>query len=545
MSKRFKVNVWFCAFLLVFFSTGQSSKEEDLPKDFDTTIIGSEKGALHIVSTTQCNRGYFTYQAWAQKYTLDMVNQPGNFTRIISCDNPEEITEEDLSYMDTIIVPDWAIHPITGEDYSPYNRPVALMYWLAERKPTAEWTLIVDPDMLFIQPFLLKDFQVPEGYAVAARYNYMKGAHNELADIHVPQVKPRQDEYGGPKGRKADLAGAFYLIRTRDLVKVAPLWLKYTEDLRADPRTITYTGVPEQAGQKEWASEMYGYIFAAAAVDVWHKLEAATMYYPDYGPSDIPIVVHYGLNHTLGDFHFDKHEHMDFNAMKCPPWNLDFHRDQKDDGGLFPHPPFPDVVPELPPRDKYGKLLVIEVVNTLNKALCTRHRKRCLPSKELDKECRKVDAIGAALRVEFEKLHVPGVICHDNSESCKQWAKDGACERIYGYMIDNCREACNWCRPYIPRQDEVLLTSYMKNTENTEDLKEQAQPFAKQEELDSKEVLRCQKLDRESFLSDSKCRRLVRSGFIQLDWPQTRPSFGTTIKTPMHLAYRCLFRYLL
>jgi len=155
----------------VFFATllfvAYCSKVKELPTNFDDPRIGSEKRAIHIVTNTECNEGYLTYQDWALKYSLEMVNQPGKFTRVMSCDHPEEVTKEDLSYMDTMIVPDWSIHPRIGEDYAPYNRPSGLIYWLAGRKPTAEWTTIVDPDMLFFQALSLEDFDISEGYALA------------------------------------------------------------------------------------------------------------------------------------------------------------------------------------------------------------------------------------------------------------------------------------------------------------------------------------------------------------------------------------------
>ena len=46
------------------------------------------------------------------------------------------------------------------------------------------------------------------GWAYSGYYFYeiLKGCANELADKHIPQVEPRQDTLGGPKGRRADTA---------------------------------------------------------------------------------------------------------------------------------------------------------------------------------------------------------------------------------------------------------------------------------------------------------------------------------------------------
>lgn len=39
----------------------------------------------------------------------------------------------------------------------------------------------------------------------------------------------------GPYGRRGDQVGGFTLMNANDLRRMAPLWLKYTEDVRFDP----------------------------------------------------------------------------------------------------------------------------------------------------------------------------------------------------------------------------------------------------------------------------------------------------------------------
>jgi hypothetical protein len=87
-------------------------------------------------------------------------------------------------------------------------------------------------------------------------------------------VTPRDDELAGPKGRRGDKAGGFTMMQTDQLRKVAPLWLQYTEDVRADPDAWKLSGdqYATKPGDKPWISEMYGYSFACAKADVWHKV---------------------------------------------------------------------------------------------------------------------------------------------------------------------------------------------------------------------------------------------------------------------------------
>lgn len=52
-----------------------------------------------------------------------------------------------------------------------------------------------------------------------------------LLTTNRPTTRPS----AGPKGRRGDQVGGFTLMNVADLRRVAPLWLKYTEDVRFDP----------------------------------------------------------------------------------------------------------------------------------------------------------------------------------------------------------------------------------------------------------------------------------------------------------------------
>ena len=74
----------------------------------------------------------------------------------------------------------------------------------------------------------------------------------------------------------------------------------------------------------------------------------------------------------------------------CPPWDLAIARPQY---GLFPAPPLPRELRQNVTRaERYADLLAIEVVHTLNAALCERHLKRCPPGDELLAACRAANA---------------------------------------------------------------------------------------------------------------------------------------------------------
>jgi hypothetical protein len=155
----------------------------------------------------------------------------------MSC-TPEEwasLSEEQRTIVPTHVAPSYTHHPRTGDLYSAYNKPVAVIDWLARTDVKEDYVLIIDADMVMRAPFLPEPAGARPGRAVSAFFSYMKGVNNRLALKHIPEVLPRNDTLAGPMGRRSDQVGGFTLMYTKDLRRVAPLWLKFTEDVRVDP----------------------------------------------------------------------------------------------------------------------------------------------------------------------------------------------------------------------------------------------------------------------------------------------------------------------
>ena len=79
---------------------------------------------------------------------------------------------------------------------------------------------------------------------------------------------------------KAQQVGGFSVMHIEDLRQVAPLWLKWTEEVRADPESWGNTGDIFNANGKAgppWIAEMYGYVFACAEVGLDFKARAIPM----------------------------------------------------------------------------------------------------------------------------------------------------------------------------------------------------------------------------------------------------------------------------
>ena len=212
--------------------------------------------AVHTVFLTDCTP-YSDWQTLALVFAWRASGQRGRLTRVMCC-APEERRAyggEALDLVTTHVAPSFTVHPKTGDHYAAYNKPAGVIDWLAALEAAAaaksprpggdhhqppppleeDFVLVLDSDMLLRRPFDPRAFNVSRGWASGARYDYLIGVDNDLARRHIPEVAPRADTLAGPAGRRADRVGGFYLIHRDDLKRVAPLWLKFTEDVRADP----------------------------------------------------------------------------------------------------------------------------------------------------------------------------------------------------------------------------------------------------------------------------------------------------------------------
>ena len=386
-------------------------------------------------------------------YSHRKAGQPGPLTRIMSC-TPEEwdsLSDEAKTIMPTHVAPSYTHHPRTGDIYSAYNKPVAVIDWLARNDVKEEYVLIIDADMVMRMPFVPEEDGARPGRAVSAHFSYMKGVNNELAMKHIPDILPRNDTLAGPSGRRSDQVGGFTMMYTKDLKRVAPLWLKYTEDVRFDPDAWTLSGdaYSTHPGDKPWISEMYGYSYACARADVWHVCHRSAMMYPGYETSEPPKVLHYGLFWEVegSTYKFDKHWHYDFDPFECPPWDLSSNDSKDRKEGLFPHPPRPSLF-KTTGSALLRDLLAVQVPITLNAAFCERHRARCAPSEQLEKECAIADQYERELDAMLARIegNLPDP-CSDQNPQCGVWAKAGECETNGGYMLSTCALACNACQP--------------------------------------------------------------------------------------------------
>ena len=81
--------------------------------------------------------------------------QPGPITRIMCC-TPEEyerLPEADRDLVPTHVAPSYTHHPRNHDTYSAYNKPAAIIDWLAKNDIKEDYVLVIDADMIMRQPF--------------------------------------------------------------------------------------------------------------------------------------------------------------------------------------------------------------------------------------------------------------------------------------------------------------------------------------------------------------------------------------------------------
>jgi peptidyl serine alpha-galactosyltransferase len=194
------------------------------------------QGKVRVLFLTDCTI-YSDWQTIGMVFSYMYSRHDGPITRVMCCTEEErkKYNSEMLNMVETHIAPSYTVHPRTGDVYAAYNKPGAVIDYMEKVQPPEEYLLVLDSDMLLRKKFSVTDYSVSKGWAVGAYYGYLIGVANQLADTHIPEIAKRNDSFAGPTGRRSDQVGGSFFIHRDDLRKLSKLWLKYTEDVRADP----------------------------------------------------------------------------------------------------------------------------------------------------------------------------------------------------------------------------------------------------------------------------------------------------------------------
>ncbi|KAG0581068.1 hypothetical protein KC19_4G222300 [Ceratodon purpureus] len=306
---------------------------------------------IHTLFSAECTP-YFDWQTVGLVHSFKQSKQPGYITRLLSCTDEKLKTYRGMDLATTHIVPSMSLHPLTGDWYPAINKPAAVLHWLNHVQTDAEFIIILDADMIMRGPITPWEYGAEQGLVVAAPYDYLIGCDNILAQLHTrnPQACSK--------------VGGVLIIHIDDLRRLAPFWLHKTEEVRAD-KAHWATNITGDIYQQGWISEMYGYSFGAAEINLKHKRRSDIMLYPGYVPHwGPPRLLHYGLHFKVGDWHFEKAEWRE-QDMTNNCWQQ------------FPDPPDQaTLATTLSSEERDRDIISIDCVRTLNEALHLHHVKR-------------------------------------------------------------------------------------------------------------------------------------------------------------------------
>ena len=187
------------------------------------------------------------WQSELLEYSWKRVDQPGELIRLVATDSDTLPTH---GYARAVRTPSARVHPLTGDDYAPYNKPASLLEWLRTDQPHGT-VLLVDPDCVFRAPI---DREVSEGHPVAQRWVGLSHAEGDdgfglgprFAFLRHHGVRPRI---------RAQLGMIPKLIHTKDLERITARWLELTALVRQE--------VTDRHGRPMWESDMFAYSIVA------------------------------------------------------------------------------------------------------------------------------------------------------------------------------------------------------------------------------------------------------------------------------------------
>jgi peptidyl serine alpha-galactosyltransferase len=206
---------------------------------------------------------YQRWQADLLAYSHEKVGQPGPLTRLL-CSHEQPTPFACRTFRTAPYSP----HPVSGDDYTAYNKPAALNAWLQEEPPSEDVLLILNPDCIFLEPLA---GSVSRGSPVVQPWDLLHPTqHRWFVEKHCSNPELVGD------------VGVPILIHKDDLVALAPLWLEKTEQIRSDPVSRQYVG---------WIAEMWGYTTAAAELGLRHTKRGMQRLQTE-DRTDLPIV-HY------------------------------------------------------------------------------------------------------------------------------------------------------------------------------------------------------------------------------------------------------------
>lgn len=212
-----------------------------------------------ILITATCS-GYMDWQSLAAYEKIKEIWPEASVIRLLHCSIEDRSKYKYQHIVPSVYTTDCSVHPRYKDEYPPLNRPVAVQEFF-EQHPIdtikQNWVIIMDSDTLLRKR--LNYFPVYKGRPVGQLASILMdkmytAAENTISkDPEIIKTLPIYD------------IGSPYILHKEDAFKMAPYWVKFTNDLRENLHTKEYIG---------WIVEMYSYIMACAYAGLNHTVRS-------------------------------------------------------------------------------------------------------------------------------------------------------------------------------------------------------------------------------------------------------------------------------
>jgi hypothetical protein len=197
------------------------------------------------------------WQAELLHYTYVKTGMQAQLTALVS-----ETDEPERSFScSTVRVSNYKNY-FCSQPYAPLNKAGGISEWVAStdrnNDRNDETIFIVDPDSAFAAK-VQDPAPFPEGEAYAEAYDYM--ASDRVANRIVLERHCSRQLHG-----QVQPVGIYIAINKADLIRLAPLWLEKSINIRSDK--VCRSILPDDG----WVSEMWGYTIAAAELGIHHHI---------------------------------------------------------------------------------------------------------------------------------------------------------------------------------------------------------------------------------------------------------------------------------
>lgn len=282
--------------------TDKKADDETLTQALRKTVVDNsvydvpnDPSDYLILITATCS-GYMDWQSLAAYEKAKKVWPEAQVIRLLHCSAKDRETYKYKNIVPSMYTTDCSCQTRYDDCYPPLNRPIAIKeffdnHTLEDIKQT--WIVIMDSDTLLRKR--LNYFPVYKGRPVAQfasiLMNKMYSAAKPIFKDHETIIKQPLYDIGSP-----------YILHKEDAKKMAPYWVKFTNDLRENKDTREYIG---------WIVEMYSYILATAYVGLDHIVRSDQQSrFPFTDTKEDVASYHYDLEHDLDGHKWCKRDYM-------------------------------------------------------------------------------------------------------------------------------------------------------------------------------------------------------------------------------------------